>query len=170
MAPSSKVNPRNWNFLRINSRILKSYSSTCFAEAPGTEKGQYRSVANECMAFLKYADKYDLSEVSDVVYQPLQTSLSALVSMHAAHKKTKLVLVEVQYIETVSQTTSATSCLRSLIAQACLSDTGMGHLGAFIQQEEQVPGFAAELLKQIHLCRKSVGRWTDPLTLETRND
>jgi BTB/POZ domain len=93
-----------------------------------------------CMAFLEYADKYNLGAIGDVICEPLRK---------AAHKYGGG-KIEVSHIELVFRVSPADSLLRTLIAEAALSTYGIkGCISKFPKQLGETPGFAILLLKQI---------------------
>jgi hypothetical protein len=116
------------------------------------------------MNFIRYADKYNLAQAAEVVYEPLK---EALQHSYRDGKPIKLVWepraprISPSDIELIFGVMPAGSRLRSLAAQGALSNNGM--LVGYLKQEEEVDGYAAELLVQIRASIKSDGKWTDPI-------
>ncbi|KAF7932397.1 hypothetical protein EAE99_003637 [Botrytis elliptica] len=114
-----------------------------------------RHAAEHCISFLKYADKYDLGDVSTLVYDALRT---ALIEGGAS-------AFEPSFIEVVFSLTEDGNCLRALMADAALSFQGdtLGKSPNFFvinfeKQEAEVEGFKSALYRQL---KKSVssGYW-----------
>ncbi|TGO69604.1 hypothetical protein BOTNAR_0009g00510 [Botryotinia narcissicola] len=105
-----------------------------------------RHAAKRCISFLKYADQYDLGDVSTLVCDALRP---ALIEGGAS-------AFEPSLIEVVFSLTKHGNCLRELIADAALSFQGE-ELSAypefrkanFKKQEFEVEGFAVALYRQI---------------------
>lgn len=111
-----------------------------------------RHAAKRCISFLKYADQYDLGDVSTLVCDALRP---ALIEGGAS-------AFEPSFIEVVFSLTKDGNCLRALIADAALSFQGDDlseypqHLKiSFKKQESEVEGFALALYRQ--LKKHSVG-------------
>ncbi|TEY51226.1 hypothetical protein BOTCAL_0269g00090 [Botryotinia calthae] len=102
--------------------------------------------AERYISFLKYADLYDLGDVSTLVYDPLR---SALIEGGPSGFKSS-------FIEVVFSLTKDGSCLRALMADAALSFQGEYleiHLNSvkisFAKQEAEVEGFGLALYRQL---------------------
>ncbi|CCD47949.1 hypothetical protein ACHAPC_008006 [Botrytis cinerea] len=103
-------------------------------------------VAERCISFLKYADLYDLGDVSTLVYDALR---SALIDGGPSAFKSS-------FIEVVFSLTKDGSCLRALMADAALSFQGEyleSHPNSvkisFAKQEAEVEGFGLALYRQL---------------------
>jgi hypothetical protein len=116
------------------------------------------------MNFIRYADKYNLAEAAEVVYEPLR---EALQHSYREGKPIKLICklraprIFPSDIELIFCVMPVGSRLRSLAAQAALSYNGMQ--AGYLKQGREVDGFAAELLVQIRARIKSDTKWTDPI-------
>jgi len=116
------------------------------------------------MNFIRYADKFNLAEAAEVVYEPLK---EALQHSYGEGKPIKLICkpraprISPSDVELIFGVMPAGSRLRSLAAQGALSYTGMQ--AGYVKQETEVDGFAAELLVQIRASIKNDTKWTDPI-------
>ncbi|KAK6595638.1 hypothetical protein H4I96_09957 [Botrytis cinerea] len=102
--------------------------------------------AERCISFSKYADLYDLGDVSTLVYDALR---SALIDGGPSAFKSS-------FIEVVFSLTKDGSCLRALMADAALSFQGEyleSHPNSvkisFAKQEAEVEGFGLALYRQL---------------------
>ncbi|KAF7889015.1 hypothetical protein EAF00_009315 [Botryotinia globosa] len=105
-----------------------------------------RHAAKLCISFLKYADQYDLGDVSTLVCDALRSAL--MVGGASAF--------EPSFIEVVFSLTKDGNCLRELIADAALSFQGEKfsvypefRKANFKKQESEVEGFAVALYRQL---------------------
>ncbi|CZT12546.1 uncharacterized protein RAG0_16340 [Rhynchosporium agropyri] len=108
-----------------------------------------------CVSFVVYAKKYDLGPVDDIVYDLLKAAL-----MSDGDE-----CLRGHHIERIFNSTSIESKLRVLITQGALSFGGIstGPIAVYRKQENQVQGFAAELLRQVRLASLSTS-WLDPFS------
>jgi hypothetical protein len=116
------------------------------------------------MNFIRYADKYNLAEAAEVVYEPLKEALQQSAREGKPIKlicKPRAPRISPSDIELIFGVMPAGSRLRSLAAQGALSFTGMQ--AGYLKQEREVDGFAAELLVQIRASVKTDTKWTDPI-------
>lgn len=120
---------------------------------------------DECVRFIEYFDKYNLSEAAVVIIEPLQQ----IIKPGYAQAKVS-VAIEPSHIERVFQATTSGSILRSLFTQAALSYKGLQGSGAYQKQVDQIPEFAAEMLRQIRTCLPKNAQWTDPITHSVRKN
>ncbi|KAE8448422.1 hypothetical protein EG329_009487 [Mollisiaceae sp. DMI_Dod_QoI] len=137
-----------------------------------------KATITQCLRFLVYANRYELGDVSEVIYEPLHKALYDL-----AHHKRRIDAgdlsidtnksgqrcgVDGDDLEIVFRTCPAESRLRALMAQAALSFSGPRGLKEWAEQIENVPGFAGELMEQLasSFVRQS---WVDPLTKQRKN-
>ncbi|KAF5871314.1 uncharacterized protein Bfra_007830 [Botrytis fragariae] len=105
-----------------------------------------RNAAERCISFLKYADLYDLGDISTLIYYELR---SALIEGGPSAFKSS-------FIEVVFSLTKDGNCLRALMADAALSFQGE-HLGrfpnsvkiGFEKQEAEVEGFGLAIYRQL---------------------
>jgi hypothetical protein len=117
------------------------------------EKATKKWKINDCMEFIKYADKYGLSTCcASVVY-------SAMLKYYKKHA------LLTSHIEIVFDIVPRDSSLRSLLAKAALSHCGsIPELSKFQRELDAVNGFATEVLHVIQdLSRTSGWNWVDPL-------
>jgi hypothetical protein len=116
------------------------------------------------MNFIRYADKYNLAEAAEVVYEPLKEALQQSAREDKPIKldcKPRAPRILPSDVELIFGVMPAGSRLRSLAAQGALSHTGM--LAGYLKQERDVDGFAAELLVQIRASIQSDTMWIDPV-------
>ncbi len=125
-----------------------------------------------CMEFILYADKYNLAEAAEVVYEPLKRalqfdySLGKPIKMTTKPGKPRAPRITPGDIELIFRVMPTGSRLRRLAAQGVLSSNGMQ--SGFVKQEREVEGFAAELLWQMRASIKSDFKWTDPISGKER--
>lgn len=113
-----------------------------------------KDTVRRCMSFFEYADKYGIADVEEAIHDPLEKALVA----YGAEE------FHARYIEVVYRITPSNSPLRILMAKAALSFAGLDNdIHPYQKQEEQVEGFAADLLKQTRASLDDT-YWTDPLT------
>jgi len=117
-----------------------------------------KHVVQRCIGFLAYADKYMLGDVEDLLFDPLKKALVARSQEVFCGK----------FIKDVFEGTKKGSQLRVLITEAALSNGGISRK-PYKQQEDEVDGFAAEMLQLIrkHLTWKM---WSDPLRARAPGD
>ncbi len=124
-----------------------------------------------CMEFLDYVDKYGMGDAAFAVQESLERVISSLYTFCNGYKLG--VRIQPCNVETVFRVTPAGHPLRSLITKAALSTAGMTGF-MFLQQEKDVDGFAAELLKQTRIAMVASGqgilRWMDPFTGSIRKN
>lgn len=122
-----------------------------------------------CMNFLDYVDKYGLGDAAFAVNDSLERVISSIFTLSNGYKLG--VQIQPCNVETVFRVTPPGHPLRSLIAKAALSTAGVGG-HTFQKQEQEVEGFAAELLTQTRMALFAYGvgppRWVDPFTRATR--
>ncbi|KAJ8068276.1 hypothetical protein OCU04_003843 [Sclerotinia nivalis] len=103
------------------------------------------NTAERCISFLKFADKYDLGNISNAMYKVLRP---ALIKYGKNYFKAS-------YIEEVFALTKSGDCLRELMADAAISFGGIelsrafGKPVLFQKQESEVEGFAPILFQQL---------------------
>lgn len=101
------------------------------------------NTAERCISFLKYADKYDIGDVSTPVYDTLRP---ALIKYGASAFKP-------EFIEIVFSLTRDGNCLRQLMVEAALSFQGVHQKNygmiSFEKQESEVEGFESALYRQL---------------------
>lgn len=115
------------------------------------------------MDFITYADKYKLAEAAAVVYEPLKRALQAefTAGKVSAKRNIRSNRIEATDIELIFRVMPAGSSLRTLVTQGILSHHRM-RVG-FPKQEQEIDGYAAELVVQMRASFRSV-RWIDPIT------
>ncbi|KAL2074347.1 hypothetical protein VTL71DRAFT_8125 [Oculimacula yallundae] len=114
------------------------------------------AIIERCVSFVVFAKELDLGPVDEAVYDLFKAAL----------EKNGCEGFRPHHIENIFCSTSPESMLRVLITKVALS-MGAIHLGTYRNQETEVHGFAAELLRQIRLADLSAS-WTDPLSGEKR--
>lgn len=124
-----------------------------------------------CMDFLDYVDKYGMGDAAFAVQESLERVICSLYTFCNGYKLG--VRIQPCNVETVFRVTPPGHPLRSLITKAALSTAGM--TGAmFEKQENEVEGFAAELLKQTRMAMLASGQgmlgWMDPFTGSIRRN
>ncbi|CZR54511.1 uncharacterized protein PAC_04395 [Phialocephala subalpina] len=127
----------------------------------------------QCLRFLEFADKYELGDVSEVLYGPLSKAICDL-SFHKkrgdsprSSKVQKQCGIEGSDIERIFSLCPAGSRLRTLAAQASLSFSGPQALDTWSEQTENVPGFAGELMGQLATSFQRQ-QWMDPVIKQKR--
>jgi hypothetical protein len=108
--------------------------------------------AQRCIDFLEYAEKQRSGGVSVFVFDALRHAL----------KKSGKEWFSADWIEIVFNATSAPNPLRNNIVQALPFEGVKGSKAKFRKQEEEVEGFAAEILQQIRKCMATIV-WHGPL-------
>lgn len=116
-------------------------------------------IIERCIGFLVFAKKYCLKSVETTIHEPLEKALK----LHAV----KMLCGE--FIEQVFEATSIGSRLRVLITKAALSvsvprDVKKNEV-RFRKQELEVPGFAAEAIRQFRMGLENFS-WKDPLKVK----
>ncbi len=131
-----------------------------------SHNGAGGKVVRKYISFLVYADKYQLGDVSQSIYEPLKSDLIKEGTKGWDDGNIKIVF----------ELTSAGNPLRSLMVQGSISFGGgllseanplMGKESRYQQQEENLDGFALELLRSVRTCfrgYKGPISWRDPLT------
>ncbi|ESZ97810.1 hypothetical protein SBOR_1819 [Sclerotinia borealis F-4128] len=116
-----------------------------------------QNTAERCISFLKYADQYDLGDVSTSVYDALRPALL----------KYGVSAFKPEFIETVFSLTRDGNCLRQLMADAALSYQGEQkgeypnyEMVTFEKQEAEVEGFESALYRQLRLPRVIEDYWS----------
>ncbi|KAF4637887.1 hypothetical protein G7Y89_g192 [Cudoniella acicularis] len=122
---------------------------------------------NECVEFVTYADKYGLGDAAAVICEPLR---KFAISVSASYYRQSF--IEASHIELIYRTTSPGNPLRPLFAELVLSCFGFDGIKVFSKQEDEVDGYAQNLLKAIHTSRKpkQTVQWTDPFTDSVRSN
>ncbi|CAD6445086.1 d12c667d-ffa0-4ba7-ac19-746dd072bc88 [Sclerotinia trifoliorum] len=119
--------------------------------------------AERCISFLKFADKYNLGNISNAVYHVLRP---ALIKYGKDHFKAS-------YIEEVFGLTKSGDCLRELMADAAISFGGIelsrafGKPGLFHKQEIETVGFASVLFQQLIETTRTL-KIMDPFSNESK--
>ncbi|KAF8864055.1 hypothetical protein BDZ45DRAFT_737496 [Acephala macrosclerotiorum] len=143
------------------------------ANSKRTIEGNKDTIA-QCLRFLGSADKYEMGDVSEVLYGPLSKAICDL-SFHKrrgnspirSSKAQQPCGIEGSEIERIFSLCPAGSRLRTLTAQAALSFSGPQALDTWAEQTENIPGFAGELMGQLatsFYCQQ----WMDPVIKQKR--
>lgn len=128
-----------------------------------------------CIDFLEYADKYNLGEVGDAVYESLQKALSGNSTSEYTNGP-RPHAVTPAYAETVFRIMPPGNRLRTLLIQgvtsakcALIKSTGW-HMTVFElrEWEKKIEGYSEEMLRQIGQCCGVVA-CKDPLTGKSKN-
>jgi hypothetical protein len=117
------------------------------------------------MDFIKYADKYNLAEAAEIVYGPLKEALQHSYRDGKPIRsfcKPRAPRITPSDVELIYSIMPAGSKLRSLAAQGALSNNGTH--ASYVKQEQEVEGFASEMLLQVRESLKSDIKWTDPIS------
>jgi hypothetical protein len=118
-----------------------------------------------CMNFLEYADRYSVREAYNAVHEPLKKILEDAAALHDEGLfKGIFRTITPSDIELVFRVAPKDSPLRSLVTKGALAAMGSFKSDAFKKQEQEVDGFAAELLFQIRICVRFSTKWENPLT------
>lgn len=145
------------------------------ADTKRTVEGNKATIA-QCLNFLECAQRFELGDVSEVLYGPFSKAVSDLAchkrrmdgsSSSRTTKKVPQCGIQGEDIERVYSLCSAGGRLRTLVAQAALSYSGPQALHQWAEQTQNIPEFAAELIAQLatSFARQS---WMDPVTKQSR--
>ncbi|EDN92991.1 predicted protein [Sclerotinia sclerotiorum 1980 UF-70] len=122
------------------------------------------NTAQRCISFLRFADKYDLGNISNAVYNVLRP---ALVKYGKNYFKAS-------YIEDMFALTRTGDRLRELMADAAISFGGIellrafGWPGLFHEQESEVKGFSPVLFQQLMKATLTI-KIMDPFSNESKD-
>lgn len=135
---------------------------------PRSEKGSKLDLVGRYMELLEYADKYNMQHcIAEVLFAPLKDELIK----KSDRQNNGLYHVRTGCVELIFRVTGKGDKLRTLITQAVLSQQGINGI-TFEKQEEDIPDFAQEMLKQIWASISAHGPeycyWRNPLTLKGR--
>ena len=120
-----------------------------------------------CIDFIRYADKYNLAEAAEVVYEPLKEAIKFQYKDGKPTKVTsklgkRIPRIAASDIELIFAVMPAGSPLRTLAAQGALSHNGMKQ--GYLKEEREVDGFAAAMLSEMRASIKSDFKWIDPIS------
>ncbi|KUJ12713.1 uncharacterized protein LY89DRAFT_785306 [Mollisia scopiformis] len=131
-----------------------------------------KSTIDQCLRFLESAYKYQIGDVSDVVFEPLLKAFLDLTNhkyrndsndMKRIAKSGIRCGIEANDIETIFELCPPGNRLRTLATQAALSYSGPEGVNIWDEQMENVSGFATELMDQV-VAGFSRHSWVEPLT------
>lgn len=103
-----------------------------------------------CMEFLEYVEKYDMAEVSDIVYEPLKAALIGSRDQEPIPTLQRPHAVISSDAETVFRVAHPGSRLRAVLVQGVISARKDNALD-LRQWEQEIHGYANEMIRQIHL-------------------
>ena len=127
-----------------------------------------REAIEKCMGLVEYAPKIDMGGlVCEIVVEPLRQAIKSPTlrpppaNCNVPRRDIPQRGFTINEIKIVFKVTKPGNSLRGLVAQDVLSRQGLKGTG-FEDAENNIPGFAAEVLKQF---RKSASfwAWTDPI-------
>ncbi|KAG4429873.1 hypothetical protein IFR05_014641 [Cadophora sp. M221] len=128
-----------------------------------------REAIKKCIALLEYSWKIDMvAMVCEAVVEPLTNAIKSPalqyppIGFSVPRREVPHRGFTVEDIKTVFKVTRPGNVLRALVAQDVLSRQGLKGT-AFKDVEDDVPGLAAEIMKQFREC-VSFWAWTDPIT------
>ncbi|KAE8448421.1 hypothetical protein EG329_009486 [Mollisiaceae sp. DMI_Dod_QoI] len=126
-----------------------------------TEIGGAAVVA--CMDFLRYADKYTMGYVGQIIEEPLRKALEHLSNLAHQVKKPKDPVrpegITGDDIELVFRTSPANSRLRAVVVLGAIAYNGPKGMSRFVKQEQTVDGFAAEVCDNVRSVVYSLKYW-----------
>ncbi|KAH7360639.1 hypothetical protein BKA65DRAFT_547352 [Rhexocercosporidium sp. MPI-PUGE-AT-0058] len=133
-----------------------------------------REAIEKCIALVQYSGKLDMADmVCEAVVEVLRNAIKSPNSQHhpgnftVPRREVYQPGFTAEDVQTVFKVTKHGNALRALVAQDVLSRQGLK--GAALRDAEvNVPGFAAEVLKQFRNSA-SFWVWTDPITGLQRN-